>query len=346
MIKLRPSVLTAAALSTMLLSSVASAQSNVTVYGRVDLGLAQYADAAGSLKVREIRQGSASRLGFRGTEDMGGGLIAFFDLHHRFDPDTGIPAARFWEGQSIVGIGHPSWGRLYLGRTETPSYLLVEVVADPFGADTVAQNATLTRGRIGTNRVSNSVNYRGVFGGFTLQAQIADKDDNAPTAGITGVNTSTGRFITAAASSDKRPYSVAATYAAGAVYVGAGYENPADKDDKWFSLHGSYNFGPVKIGGFIGDGKNSLADKVRGYLFSVTAPIGVAELRVSYGLLENRTRHLTNDKQFGIGYHHPLSKRTTLYADFVRQNRDGIANGSGANELQRSGYDFGIKHNF
>jgi predicted porin len=61
-----------------------------------------------------------------------------------------------------------------------------------------------------------------------------------------------------------------------------------------------------------------------------TAPLGAAELRASYGELENDTRGLKTDKQFGLGYHYAISKRTTLYADYVRQDRDGIVNASGS----------------
>ena len=337
-------VIVAAVLATF--AGTTLAQSNLTVYGRVDLGLAQYADAAGSLEKWEVRQGSASRLGFRGVEDLGSGLNAFFDIQHRFDADTGVASVpRFWEGQSIVGLGHKSWGSIYLGRTDSATYGLVEVPADPFQTETVAQATQIIRGRIGTNRNSSSINYRGSFGAFTVRAQIAEKEENPSTAAITGVNGG-GRFITTDGTIDKRPYSVAASYAAGPIWLAAGYENPTDNDDYWAVVSGNYNFGPAKVGVFFGSGKNVLAEKMRGALLSLTVPIGSGEVRASYGLLENTTRDLTTDKQFGIGYQHALSKRTTLYTDVVRQMRDGIGNGSGAGRLQQTGFDVGIRHLF
>ncbi|NRF72367.1 porin [Aquincola sp. S2] len=336
-------VIVAAVLAT--LAGTPLAQSEVTIYGRVDLGVAQYAEAAGSLKVRELRQGSGSRLGFRGVEDLGGGLSAFFDLQHRFDGDTGVAAPRYWEGQSIVGVGDKRWGSIYLGRTDAATYGLVEVPADPFLTETVAHATQIIRGRVGTNRNSSSINYRGTFGSVTLRAQIAEAEENPSTAAIIGVDAA-GRFKTSAGITDKRPYSVAASYAAGPVWLAAGYENPTDKDDHWAAIAGSYDFGSVKLGAFVGSGKNVLAEGMRGTLLSLTAPIGSGALRASLGRLQNTTRHLTTDKQVGIGYQVLLSKRTALYTDIVRQQRDGIGNAKGAGRLQQTGFDLGIRHLF
>ena len=122
--------LTLAALA-LLGGTAAHAQSSVTVYGRVDLSLAQQADA---VKNKEIRNGSGSRLGFRGVEDLGGGLSAVFQIEHRFDADTSAAkdAAKngpFWEGKSIVGL-EGGFGRLTLGREDNAAYTLSQLVAD------------------------------------------------------------------------------------------------------------------------------------------------------------------------------------------------------------------------
>jgi predicted porin len=72
----------------------AQAQSNVTVYGKLDLG---YGKPIGT-DLDQMLDAAGSRLGFRGTEDLGGGLKALFGIEHRFNPDTGLPAAIFWHG--------------------------------------------------------------------------------------------------------------------------------------------------------------------------------------------------------------------------------------------------------
>jgi predicted porin len=307
-------------------AGAASAQSSVTLYGRIDLSLAQQADA---VKNREVRNGSGSRLGVRGVEDLGGGLKAFFQLEHRFDADTGAQsnASRFWEGKSIVGL-EGGFGRAWMGRDENPAYTYGQTVADPWGTDTVASNGSIINGRIGSTRYSNSLNYRFAAAGFTAAAQIAEAEGNLPSATGAGL--------------DDRPYSLGLGYGAGPLVLGFGYENPADADDNWSSFYAGYNFGAFKLGGFWGSGRNVSDQKHEAYLLSATAPLGAGEFRVSYGQLKNKTLDLIADKQIGLGYHYALSKRTTLYTNFVNEKRDGID----ASGREKNGYDFGVKHNF
>ncbi len=318
----------AAALVT--LTGAATAQSNVVIYGRVDQSIAQQADA---VKNREMRPGSGNRLGFRGTEDLGGGLKAVFQIEHRFNADDGTANSIFWAGKALVGI-ESSFGRFWLGRDENPAYLLAQNPADPWGTDTVAANTTIIKGRIGSQRYNNSLNYAISMSGFSFGAQVAEADGNVP-----GVDSGsvTGGVAT------KRPYSLGLGYKAGALQLGLGYENPADADDDWTTVFAAYNFGPARLGAFFGTGTNANAQKHDAWLLSATAPIGSGELRLSYGQLKNKNVSVNpiKDKQLGLGYHYALSKRTTLYTDFTNERRDGMA----AN-LEKNGWDFGIKHNF
>ena len=321
-IRLAPLTLAALAL---LGSTAAMAQSSVTVYGRVDLSLAQQADA---VKNKEVRNGSGSRLGFRGVEDLGDGLKAVFQLEHRFNADEGTQtnATRFWDGKAIVGL-EGGFGRITLGREENPAYTLSQGVADPFGTDTVASNGSIVNGRIGTTRYSNTVNYRFAASGFTIAGQVAEADGNTP-AGTGGV-------------AEKRPFSLGAGYAAGPLTLGFGYENPADADDAWTTVNAAYDFGAVKLGGFFGTGTNVSDQKHQSWLVSATAPIGGGQLRVSYGQLKNKDTSTIADKQLGLGYHYALSKRTTVYADVISEKRDNMPS-----DRESTGYDLGIKHNF
>ena len=311
------------ALALTSLAGGAFAQSNVTVYGRLDLSLAQQADAVDN---KEVRNGSGSRLGFKGTEDLGDGLKAVFQIEHRFNADEGTQsnATRFWEGKAIVGL-EGSFGRVTLGREENPAYTYSQGIADPWGTDTVATNGSIVNGRIGTTRYSNSVNYRFAMNGFTVGAQVAELEGNAPVTG-TGEN---------------RPYSLGAAWASGPIVVGVGFENPADEDDQWATINGSYNLGIVKLGAFFGTGRDGNDEKQRAYLVSATAPVGNGEVRASYGELKNTTTDVIRDRQFSVGYHYALSKRTTVYADVTHEGRDNMAS-----NLKSTGYDFGIKHNF
>lgn len=315
--------------ATACLAATASAQAqtspSVTLYGRIDLSVAQQADAPSN---RQVRNGSASRIGFRGVEDVGRGLRAVFHLEHRFNANDGTQLTpRFWEGKSIVGL-EGSFGRITLGREENPAYTFGQVVADPWATDTVANNSSIINGRIGTTRYSNSINYRIVVDEFTFGAQGAEADANAPTAG--GI-------------AERRPYSLGAGWSRGAWRVGVGFENPADRDDRWATVAASYDFGMARFGAFFGNGRNVNAQKVEGWLMSVVAPVGIGEMRASYGTLKNKDVAVNDelDDQFGLGYHIALSRRTTVYGDLVHERRDGMPDGR-----RRTGYDLGLKHTF
>ena len=98
-------------------AGAASAQSSVTLYGKLDLG---FAKAAGSAD-KQVADGSRSRVGFRGVEDLGGGLKALFQFEHRFNPDDGtVTNAAFWYGISTVGLGGSFGVRGALSYIEIP----------------------------------------------------------------------------------------------------------------------------------------------------------------------------------------------------------------------------------
>lgn len=191
-------------------TSVASAQSSVTIYGRVDLSVNKPVNS----KSKGITNGSGSRLGFRGVEDLGGGLSAFFNVEHRFDADTGgsqnfpagnagceagaVPCAatdktngfnRFWGARSIVGL-QGGFGKITLGREYTTAFLGSQLIADPWGWDTVVSaipaldpgvntglNQALTGGNIARVRNDSSLTYNFSAAGFSLGAQIAEATD-------------------------------------------------------------------------------------------------------------------------------------------------------------------------
>ncbi len=303
-------LLTAALLGA--LSSLATAQ--VTMYGRVDLSLAQQADA---VKNTELRNGSGSRFGLRGTEDLSGGLRAVFQIEHRFNADTGSAGTRFWEGKAVVGLDG-SFGRVTLGREENPAYTFGQNPADPWGGDTVASNGTIVNGRIGTNRYSNSLNVRYSRSGITVAAQITEAE------GL-----------------DNRPYSLGLAYAAGPLRLGVGFENPGNAEDHWMTVNGSYNFGAFALRGLIGNGTNVNGQKHQSWLLASTTKIGDGELRASYGQLTNKDLNVVTDRQIAFGYHHATSKRTTMYADLISEKRGNMPLGR-----KSTGWDMGIKHDF
>ena len=294
-------------------AGAASAQSSVTLYGKLDLG---FAKAAGSAD-KQVADGSSSRVGFRGVEDLGGGLKALFQFEHRFNPDTGtVTNTAFWHGLSTVGLGG-SFGTVNLGRQYTAAYSLATGVIDPFGGDTVAdlRGESLTKS-VARLRTENSVRYDGAFGGLKVAADIAE----TPAGGV------------------DRPYSVAAQYAAGPFMVAASYDNPTGANDNLATLGGSYAFGPAKVSLGIGRGDNDSNVRVKQALAGVTVSVGAAgQVLAGYAQQEVGTADAT--KKVSLGYRHNLSKRTQLYTDVTRVN-DLLS------KTEKTGYDFGVIHTF
>ncbi len=345
---MKKSLLALAALTAF--TGAVSAQSNVTMYGRIDLSVNKGVGTA----QKAISNGSGSRLGLRGSEDLGGGMAAIFNVEMRFDADTGASqnfcvtptgataapagacgvANRFWGARSLVGL-KGGFGQVTLGREYTTAFLGSQLLNDPWGWDTVVSgtpgyfsgglNQKLTGGGITQVRNDSAVTYNISMAGFSFGAQIAEATD--------AIN-----------NFQKKPYNFSAGYAAGPFTVNAGYEKTgqvAAAAAQWATLGGTFNLGMVKLGASIGSGRTAADAKNQSYMVTAVGVMGQGELRGSYGKL---TTDLAGPggksdlaKGFALGYHYALSKRTTLYTDYVRNT---------AVLTEKNGYDFGIKHNF
>jgi len=330
---MKKSLIAFAALATI--AGAASAQSSVTLYGRVDLSIGK--NAGNTAKV--MQNGSGSRLGFRGIEDLGGGMSAFFNIEHRFDADTGAQqgntttaagavANRFWSARSLVGL-QGGFGKISLGREYTTAFLGSQLQNDPWGWDTIAAGtgtAGITGLGIAAVRNDSSLTYNFSAAGFSLGAQIAEATDTI-------------------ANLQKKPFNFSLGYAAGPVAVNFGYEKTgavAATSAKVMTLGGSFNMGVVKLGASYGKGNTAANDEHKGWLVTAVAPMGQGEFRAAVGRrnAENAAGATIAAREISLlalGYHYALSKRTTVYADFARNSK--LATSATA-------YDFGLKHNF
>ena len=312
-------------------AGAASAQSSVTLYGKVDLGVRKAANSTD----KEIADAHGSRFGIRGVEDLGGGMRALFGFEHRFSPDTGIQGGdRMWNGYSTVGLGG-AFGTVNLGRQYTAAFSLAQNAFDPFGGDTVgglrgnsltgsiatlrtgARRGTLTTGAAAGLAAGggNSVRYDGTFGPVKVAADVSEQEASAA-----------------------RPYSVAAQYAAGPLLVAASYENPGNVNDKLVTAGASYAFGPVKLAVGMGNGTTTANAKVKQALVGLTVNVG-ASGRFLAGVAQEKVGTAAAVKKSSIGYRHDLSKRTQIYTDFSRVNTT-------ATGKEKNAYDFGVQHNF
>jgi predicted porin len=319
-------------------AGAASAQSSVTLYGKVDLGVGKTANSTD----KQVMDAHGSRIGVRGVEDLGGGLRAMFGFEHRFSPDTGVgagtnstgaagganPASVFWQGYSTVGLGG-AFGTVNLGRQYTAAFILAQNAFDPFGGDTVGglRGNSLTGAGAGARiRTQNSLRYDGTFGGLKVAADIAELEAGSP---------------------NKRPYSVAVQYAAGPLLAAVGYDNPTGANDNLMTAGVGFTFGPARITAAIGSGETNAAtnNKIKqglvGASFNVGAGrvlVGFAQQKIGTTLVAGTSTGLTV-KKTSIGYRHDLSKRTQLYTDVSRVSWT-------ASGTEKNAYDFGVQHNF
>ncbi|MBI0331466.1 porin [Burkholderia plantarii] len=197
-----------------LAGGAAHAQSSVTLYGIVDAGIAyvhnaQGANGANRSSLVKFSSGnmSGSRWGLRGTEDLGGGLAAIFQLENGFNVGTGAlgQGSREFGRKAIVGLADQRWGTVTLGRQYDPIVDLVQGLTEdgPFGG-TFATPGDLDN-YDNSLRVSNSVKYTSpLIAGLQVEALY----------GFGGVAGATGSGQT---------YSFGAAYANGPLQAGAGY---------------------------------------------------------------------------------------------------------------------------
>lgn len=298
------------------LAGYATAQSNVIVYGNLDLGLVK---ETGS-KAR-IDRGNNNWLGFKGTEDLGNGLSALFNIQMRFNPDTGEqekPTA--FQGETTVGLASKALGKLRIGRALTP-FWATKWAYDPWwdtqfnGSVGAYQNGSYSSdptnalGFANFARIPNGVFYDSAeFGGFQIRAAAE---------------------VEKAVGATDRTQSLATNYTNGPFAATVAYEKNKLKDDIIF-LGGSYSFGAFTLMGTYGKVELRGAPHAEhNYSVAGMYTVGVHTLRFGYGRTndiggadDSESQHKT-----AIGYVHALSKRTNLYADLYRENAATIKNG-------------------
>ena len=322
-------------------AGVAQAQSAVTVYGVLDVAVSK-----GTGTPTKEAAGDNNRLGFKGVEDLGGGLAAIFQAEIRFDPDTGTTEGNgtrpLFQGQSRVGL-KGDFGQFRLGRgltamqesaaafdpwgatrargTFNPGIALANYISDPLNPGNTTQN------RFGNAAFYNSP----VIGGFQGNLTVATKE--------AGDRTIAGVPVTASTV----PVSAKGTYNNGPIGAMLAYERNAVEDKFWL-VGGSFNVGPANLMASYGQTKfgttglsTSPADsKTKGWLIGAKVVAGPGNVLVGYG--QKKPDAVEATKQASIGYEYNLSKRTFLYTDAMNVRR------SGAETINT--FDVGIHHNF
>jgi len=309
------------------------AQSNVTIYGIIDAAAAYSRNGDGqSVKSLVSGQGSTSRLGFRGTEDLGGGLRALFNIEAAINVDTGTGSAAggglAWQRQSWVGLAG-SFGQITLGRQFRPEARAVFGM-DPFDAGSVASPPNTYSNTV--FRADNAVIYETPrLGGFVARVMAA------PGEGVAG-----------------RDLGASLQYYNGPLYLAYGYDtrkNSADTDSRvWNSFGGSYDLSVVKLYGALRTRKEAVAGlDERSYWVGIDAPIGRFKLQAIVARVDDRLATNRDASGFGLGAEYLLSKRTDMYARYGNvKNENGATFGldNGVNGSHPSSLAVGIRHRF
>ncbi|MFT3800905.1 MAG: porin [Burkholderiaceae bacterium] len=313
------------------------AQTNVSMYGVADAGVV-YADPrapgyGGALRV-DTSIMSTSRWGIRGTEDLGGGLSAYFNAEANWglDDGTGDPAAGnglTFARRSIVGL-QGRFGQIFLGREYTPAFYAGyanDLFAYGMNGTTLVWNVQ----GVLPIRYSNAIFYNTPnWGGVQIRFAYGK-------AAFTGTE-----YYTSSRKRDNNG-DVAVLYNRGAIQANAyyrfGYQNVAETDAARFSppkvrQYGAgfgYKFGIVRMVTSVAisdpDNLGTANDKVLAWNLGVGVRAGPGEVLVQ-GHQVRYKNELTGEKPradtLGIAYTYPLSKRTTLYASWaMTRNKHG-----------------------
>jgi predicted porin len=330
---------------------------NVTLYGRlnIDYELLTGKQADGTNPNVSRLSSNSSRLGVRGTESLGGGLNAIFQIESNVSGDTGNSSSSgFASRETFVGL-QGAWGTFKMGKFLMPYDDLHPIFGNvPTYTTSILSTANLwaqgpqSKFTGGFDaRLGNSVRYDSpVWAGFNFSTQVSMRDSSGfadseipPPAtnpvvfgGDNGNHTQETRHAYV--------WGIAGYYNNGPFQAGLGYESNIkvrgpNLNDWAFTATGAWNFGIARIAGVY---ERLDYDTVTGSLtrnfwgVGGTVPIGPGALYAFWGRAEDgeggsvdgtRVGGLTKGSQTGsdqweISYTYPLSKRTQVYAGYVK----------------------------
>lgn len=344
---------------------------SVTIYGVMDVAVSHASGDVSSWTAVTSGRLMSSRIGFRGTEDLGGGLAANFVLEADVLADTGTgvttPLAGWassdnktaaatgglqFNRTSTVGLSG-GFGVVTFGRYYTPTFLL-DATYDPFGQNgagislITGTSAFYTAvGSVNHLRASNMLMYTSPkVGGFTATLAYApgESPSNLP---------KDGQHVGAKLGYASGPLSVDVAW---------GKTKLASVGDlETRSIGGWYDFGVVKPMAEWSEDKLGAAGangRKRGYMIGAQAPVGAGQFRISLARV-SKTSDIAAEgiaKQLSLGYVYNLSKRTAVYAtisqiknqNYVNSGTSGYTIGGAGTSPNGTvlGQDIGIRHIF
>ncbi|HJV50538.1 MAG TPA: porin [Noviherbaspirillum sp.] len=351
---MKKSIIALAVLGT--LAGTAFAQTNITIYGVVDAGVVYDNSGNRNWKLDSGNQ-SGSRIGFKGTEDLGSGLSAIFNLENGFTTDDGRQAngGRLFGRQAWVGL-KGGFGSVKMGRQLSPLYVAMDQI-DPF-------------------RIGLAGNAQRAFGYGLYNADPFLRIDNTLSYSMPDVSGLTGTLSYGfgeqpGAFASNRTYAAGLGYANGPINAQLAYQKStgvtvpgaiatagspaavfgATPDLRTILIGGYYDFGVAKAHLAYGDthaDSPGTSLKTRNWLVGVSAPLGGAGT-VMASWNRNNIRDIANGKsdQWAVGYSHALSKRTNLYTSIgYTKNDNGVSLNSTAPGNSDRLFNVGVRHLF
>lgn len=361
----------------------AQAQGSVTIYGLLDVAMGSTSTGNGAKSISQLASGvgAGSRLGFRGSEDLGGGLLANFALESGIGVDNGgvQQGGAMWGRQAFVGLSSSTgqWG-VSLGRQYAPSlstFIAADALGQQYWGNTVGTGygnwqaplaPTGAGGHQATTRINNSLLGRLQAGNFVLRGMVAAGDETS---------TDAGHLVSLGTVYSDGPLTLSVTATRFRQYV---QQTTAGAPAKWQDevvAGGNYNFGPFKLyAGYYGFNPSEanrppLPTSAIGAALDVRflktsscwvgtqVPIGMGTLMAQ--VMRSKLKFSGPDGQattVAIAYDYPLSKRTGVYFSYGHVDNDDhstvslysttqavFANGAGASVRAAS---LGMRHSF
>ena len=312
-------------------ASTVMAQSSVTLYGRVNTTVER--QKVGDVSTTGLFNNN-SRWGVRGTEDLGGGLKAGFQLESGFESDTGAGSSSTggmtFGRQSEVNLSG-GFGMVRLGNFFPASYYATADYVSMHNHDTGSSSDALYRDPVWFSSPAslgsgNKIGYTSPnLGGLVLEAAVSLHEK---------------------AGAKKNGYDLAANYNLGALALGAGYSQV--DDDKQLGLRALYTFGQFTVGGYYQRNDQDVIGTRNNYRLSGMYTMGASEFHVNLGRAAKWSKVADSAAtQWTLGYNYNLSKRTKVYTYYTKvDNKAGADYVTGAAGADFSSFALGVRHNF